>query len=291
MAHTDVSKTFVGVPKLTGGIWRYSQTLVLPTDAYTARPAGGVRLGGASDDGVTWMSTRNTTQKYDWNGDKVRKIQSSKDDKFKITYIEFLSSTVIAEVYGDSNVTVVSPTTSRGTLITAKSNADVLGHNGYVVDTLDGVVKKRRVIADAQVDTIEDVAEKPGDWSVYTVTYDLFPDSQGNTSYIYYELGDRIPTYTVTVTAATGGTFTLTAIVSSTGVSATTTALAYNATGATVDTALEALATVGTGGATATGSAGGPYTITLPAGVVLSANGASLTPSPAATVGVTSAYV
>jgi hypothetical protein len=291
MAHTDVSKTFVGVPKLTGGIWRYSQTLALPTDAATARPAGGIRLGGVSDDGVTWMAKRNTTQKYDWNGDKVRKIQSSKDDTFKITYIEFLNPNVISEVFGDANVTVVSPTTSRGTLISAKSNADVLGHNGYIVDTLDGVVKKRRVIADAQVSEIDDVAEKPGDWSVYTVTYDMFPDSQGNTSYIYYELADRIPTYTVAETGTpSGGTFTLTATVASTGVSATTTALAYNAASTAVDTALEALSTVGAGGATVVGSAGGPFTITLPAGVVLGGNGASLTPS-GATVAVTSAYV
>jgi RHS repeat-associated protein len=59
----------------------------------------------------------------------------------------------------------------------------------------------------------------------------------------------------VTLSDATGGTFKL----SSGG--QTTAAIAYNATAATVDSALEALSTVDT--VTVTGNAGGPYTITF----------------------------
>jgi hypothetical protein len=152
------------------------------------------------------VSSRETDKKKDWNGDKVRSIQQSKDDSFKLTYIEFLNPAVIAEVFGDANTTVIPATTSHGTQVTAKSNADILGHYAYIVDTLDGNVKKRRCIADAQVESIDDVAEKPGDWSVYTVTYDLYPDSQGNTSYTYYELDDRLvpSTWNVTVAGSAG---------------------------------------------------------------------------------------
>jgi hypothetical protein len=65
---------------------------------------------------------------------------------------------------------------------------------------------------------------------------------------------------TVTLGASnTGGTFTLT--VSSPIGSGTTTALAYNAASATVQAALVAI--VGSGNVTATGSAGGPYTVTF----------------------------
>lgn len=55
----------------------------------------------------------------------------------------------------------------------------------------------------------------------------------------------------------TGGTFTL-----SYG-GQTTAAIAYNATAATVQTALTNLSNIGSGNATVTGSAGGPYTVTL----------------------------
>jgi hypothetical protein len=62
----------------------------------------------------------------------------------------------------------------------------------------------------------------------------------------------------------TGGTFTLTVTTSSPVAGApsqTTSALAYNAAASVVQTALQALSNVGTGNATVTGSAGGPYTI------------------------------
>lgn len=61
---------------------------------------------------------------------------------------------------------------------------------------------------------------------------------------------------TVTIDA-TGGTFTLTYK----GVA--TSAIAENAAAATVQTALEGLSTIGTGKVTVTGSAGGPFTVTL----------------------------
>ncbi len=60
---------------------------------------------------------------------------------------------------------------------------------------------------------------------------------------------------TVTLTSATGGTFTLTVGTN------TTTAIAYDALAAAVQSALAALASVGTGNVTVTGNAGGPYTV------------------------------
>ena len=89
----------------------------------------------------------------------------------------------------------------------------------------------------------------------------------------------------------TGGTFTLRF---GTG---TTTALAYNASAATVQAALVALASVGTGNATVSGNAGGPYTVTF-AGTLagktvqsITGNGSALTggTNPTVTVSVTAA--
>ncbi len=81
---------------------------------------------------------------------------------------------------------------------------------------------------------------------------------------------------TVTITGSpTGGTFTITVA------GQTTSALAYNAVSTTtVQTAVQALSTVGTGNATVTGSAGGPYTIIFAASLgamTVTASGASLT--------------
>jgi hypothetical protein len=89
--------------------------------------------------------------------------------------------------------------------------------------------------------------------------------------------------YTASTNGSTGGTFTL----SVDGVA--TSAIAYNATAATVKTALVALDDgYDTNDVTVTGSAGGPYTITVPG--LLTGNGASLTGgSPAATLTVAAA--
>jgi hypothetical protein len=73
---------------------------------------------------------------------------------------------------------------------------------------------------------------------------------------------------------SSGGTFTLTVN------GQTTTAIAQAATNATVQAALVALSTVGTGNVTVTGSNGGPYTVTFATSlgdVTFTGNGASLT--------------
>lgn len=66
--------------------------------------------------------------------------------------------------------------------------------------------------------------------------------------------GDEVQTITIN---ATSGTFTLTYA------GQTTSALAFDAAAATVQTALRALSTIGSGNCTVTGSAGGPYTVTF----------------------------
>lgn len=75
-------------------------------------------------------------------------------------------------------------------------------------------------------------------------------------------IGDDLGLHTsesqlVTVTGATGGTFTLSFAGS------TTTGIAYNAAASAVKSALEALDSVGTGNVDVTGSPGGPYTVTF----------------------------
>jgi hypothetical protein len=72
----------------------------------------------------------------------------------------------------------------------------------------------------------------------------------------YYRQGDAVQTVTISG-VPTGGTFTL-----SFGGSATGT-IAYNASAATVQTALQALPTAAAAGATVAGSGGGPYTVTF----------------------------
>lgn len=85
----------------------------------------------------------------------------------------------------------------------------------------------------------------------------------------------------------TGGTFTLTYS------GQTTSAIAYNASAATVDAALEALSNIGAGDVVVTGSAGGPWTVTFATALAatnlaeMTGNGGSLTGATSNTLTVT----
>lgn len=276
MAHTNVRNTGVWVPKGLGGVFRYPLGTPLPTDPWSPRPVvpgWDPRLGGCDDTGVTWTTKRDTDKKKDWNGDKVRGVQTGKDDTWKLKYIEPKNSRVMEEYFGKANVTVTEATTQHGTLITAVSNSDVLPHFSYIVDVFDGAVRKRRCIPDAQVAENGDEIWQSKDWTALEFTYDMFPDLAGNTFYDYTELDDKLveATYLVTLAGSpTAGSFDFV-------VAGQPAEIAYNTTQAAFQTAVSALPNVKA--ATVTGSAGGPFTVKVTtAGVApVSVDGTDLT--------------
>jgi len=79
-------------------------------------------------------------------------------------------------------------------------------------------------------------------------------------------------TWTVNLGGATGGNFTL-----AVNGGPATANIASTAAATAVDSALEALAAVGSGNASVTGSSGGPYTVTLTKGGTLTGSGSGLT--------------
>ncbi|OBF66359.1 hypothetical protein, partial [Mycolicibacterium fortuitum] len=243
---------------LAGGIFRYPLGTVLPTDATSVRPTisgWNPRLGGCDETGFTVSSKRDKDNKRDWNGDKVRSIQTGKDDTGKFVLIEPKSPQAKAMLYGDANVTVVPATASHGTQITAQSTSDVLPHHSYVVDTIDGDDKIRTCIADAQVSETGDIIFQSKDWTVYEITLEMFPDSQGRTWVEYTELNDiLVPSEWDVAISGSAGTVVYT--VTRDSVSESTTALAYNVATTALKTAIEALPNVGAGNATVTGTAG-----------------------------------
>lgn len=193
-AHTLSKNTFVGKPSVTGGIFLLPQTVALPTDAISARPAEAIRLGGVSEDGYTYSSERQIEKRKDWNAQTVRSLQTSMEDMFEIVFIEFLNPELLAALYGTENVTVTPADATNGTQIAVRHSVEMLEHGAYIIDTFDGKVKRRRTIPDAQLESLDPIVEKPGDWSVYSAKFSVFPDTQGYTSYVYTVLNDATGT-------------------------------------------------------------------------------------------------
>jgi hypothetical protein len=115
-----------------------------------------------------------------------------------------------------------------------------------------------------------------GDHTTYTITNAAKQFLDRDVAVVTQARYDEIQTVTITG-GPTGGTFTLTFGAN------TTTGIAYNAAASAVQSALVALASIGAGNATVSGSAGGPYTVDFTGSLgytaqsLLTASGASLT--------------
>lgn len=279
MAHTNVKNTAVLKPGLSGGIFRFPLGTVLPKKPHEVLPTipgWNSRLGGCDETGFTLSTKRDQEKKKDWNGDKVRAIQTGKDDTGKFVLIEPKSPEAKKMIYGNANVEVTEATALHGTIIEARSNSDLLEHASYIVDTRDGNDKVRKYIPDAQVSEIGDIIFQSKDWQVYEVTLEMFPDLAGNTWYETIELDDKLVETSVVVTlggtAATGGDFKF-------SVSGEPATITFNSTKDAFKTAVAALPNVKT--ADVTGSAGGPWTVKVTtAGVPqLAVDGTNLAPT------------
>jgi len=116
-----------------------------------------------------------------------------------------------------------------------------------------------------------------GDHQNYKITNQVKRILDPNTAVVVQQASDELQSVTITG-APTGGTFTLTFGGN------TTAGIAYNALASAVQTALQALASIGAGNALVTGSAGGPWTVQF-TGTLGKANQAQMTASGAGLTG------
>lgn len=113
----------------------------------------------------------------------------------------------------------------------------------------------------------------------FPVTADIMSDAAGHLLGTAHQSGSAPTHWTVTVPpGTTDGTFGLRVETQ------TIVGLAYNLAAAALKAALESLPSVGAGGATVTGSAGGPFNVTLTKGGNLVAASSALTPAGTVTV-------
>lgn len=170
-----------GKPKLSGSIFRAPLGTVLPTDSAAALDEAFKEIGYCSDEGVKNDNARESTQIKAWGGDTVLAVQTSKDDKFTMTWIETLNVDTLKAVHGDDNVT---GSLESGIRITVNSKELVAA--SYVIDMVmrDAAIK-RIVIPNAKVSEVGEVTYSDEDVVGYPVTLECMPDDDGNTHYEY----------------------------------------------------------------------------------------------------------
>lgn len=151
-----------------------------PKDIVAKLDAAFECCGFVSEDGLVFATESDREEIKDMNGTTIHSAKSSHTETMTATLAEVKGS-VLGIMYGEQNVTDKS-----GVLTVHIKGADP-GHAVYVAElVLKNGRRWRRVIHDAQVTEVSDLAVKAGELLGREATFTCFPDSETGDYYTDY---------------------------------------------------------------------------------------------------------
>lgn len=176
----NAQNVFVAAPPVGGAIWSAPAGTPVPTDAVTPLDEAFKSLGFISEDGIVNAEETDFEEIKAYGGATVKKKQTSRDETFTFTPIE-TNAVVLAEQYGDDNVTV----DAKGNIAIAH-NAKEKPSRVYVVETvLDGSKVHRDVVPCGRVTEVGDKTYADGKPLAREMSVTCEQDADGNTAYTY----------------------------------------------------------------------------------------------------------
>ncbi|MGV9744591.1 hypothetical protein ACWDTG_06715 [Rhodococcus zopfii] len=254
-----------------GDAFRGAADATMPTDPFAATLAGLQAFGGIKA-GFESTPEQNTTPLDVWNRRNApyKLKRDPRRDKMKFRAVDYSPATVLTILNGG---TITETSVGSGIYEWDEGDEEEFSILLRVTDATGSLAlwTPRATLASPPPRSWNDSDLDGFDFDILALT----PFKTLST------FNPLVTSSTSTVTiggSPTGGTFTLTVG------GQTTAGIAYNAAASAVQSALEALSTVGAGKATVTGSAGGPYIVVLSDGGIITASGSGLTPSGTVTV-------
>ncbi len=162
----------------------------LPTNATDKLDDAFKNVADLNKDGITTSTDMDTTDIDDMDGKTAASFIASYSEKVQFTMLE-TTATVLRTRYGSNRVTANGEDVTSYT--TGMPQAE---HISIVAELLlEGMNKKqRKVFPDTILTDSDDVQYYAGDAITYSVTFNTFPDKQGNNSYNYFaDLGASQP--------------------------------------------------------------------------------------------------
>lgn len=187
----NASRVLIGTAdqtNATGAIMSAPIGTPLPTTAIDTIDAAFTDSGYVSEDGLTLSPDLSTADINEWNGALVRRIKESFDGSLSWSHLE-TNEASLKNTFGDSNVTVTAATAAHGQQFAVAINGELPEAKSWVFKLKDGDNRILVVVPNGQVTGIEDVSFTASDAIMWGVTLSCYPDSTGNSLYIYTDDG------------------------------------------------------------------------------------------------------
>jgi hypothetical protein len=176
-------------PKVTGGVLHAALGTPLPTDSTSALNPAWITLGRVSVDGVDRTEERPNTEVNDWGGDLVAILQDKYGVTLKFKLMQLMNADVQAAAHGEDNVQVTPPTSTTGTLITAKLNSQLLPYGSWCIDAYYLAMTMRFVVPIGRVTLVGPMKWVHKELAMFDLTVRPFPDDNNNHAYEYWDDG------------------------------------------------------------------------------------------------------
>lgn len=191
------AKILVGAPdRVTGAIMAGPVGTALPTNAVIAPNVAFLDMGYISEDGVSLSQSSSWEKIKDWGGDQVRRFLTEFTGTLKFTFLE-TNDDALKATYGAANVTVTAAGASVGKYTAVKLNSVEPTPLSWVINIADSTLvdlprKVRIVVPQGQITERGDISYSRNAAIMYPVTLEAYPDSSGNSIYVYSTDGDFV---------------------------------------------------------------------------------------------------
>lgn len=183
---------FQGKPNVTiGGLMCAVAGTALPTDITTAPNVAFKDLGAITEDGLVLSQDLSIDKIRDWNGDQMRSVLTEFSGTIQVTFLE-TTAEVLKAVYGTAQITTVA-TSGTPTKQTIRVNGTMPPVLPFVANILDDVRAMRIVIPFGQITSRSDMNFTRNGAVTHGGTIECYPDSSGNSVYIYTSDGVNVP--------------------------------------------------------------------------------------------------
>ncbi|MFD3511054.1 hypothetical protein [Nocardia sp. NPDC058666] len=187
------SSNFIGAgtPNLavSGGVLVAPLNTVLPTTAAGVIAPAFKALGYVSEDGIESLGERKVETVKDWNADIIAQLQTEHSVRFGLTLYAVWDQDVLAEIFGENNVTATAATSTSGKLINVRETGVVLPRRSWVFDMKTEDKKLRIVLPNAKISSITEKKFVSNELAGFTINVEAFKDDSGIKAYRYLDDG------------------------------------------------------------------------------------------------------